>query len=122
MVLAYIEKLSMHNSQKLIDSYLFKWKCMELPKMQLHWQPKKQESESLFDDIILKEDWRLPTIEELLRVKETGFKGFYFSSTLKNENTVYGVFFGKGKEKVEIEKNKVCKVRLCKDKKASVPV
>jgi hypothetical protein len=95
---------------------------MELPKMQLHWQPKKQEIESLFDDINLKEDWRLPTIEELLRVKETGFKGFYFSSTLKNENTIYGVFFGKGKEKVEIEKNKVCKIRLCKDKKASVPV
>jgi len=115
MVLVYIQKLSMHNSQKLIESYLFKWKCMELPKMQLQWQTKKQESDSLFDSIFIKDDWRLPTIEELLRVKETGFKGIYFSSTKKNENIIYGVFFGKGKEKVEIKKESIAKARLCKD-------
>lgn len=115
MVLAYIEKLLMHNSQKLIDSYLFKWKCMELPKMQLQWQSKKQEKEVCYQAIKIDIDWRLPTVEELLKAKGT-FKGFYFSSEIKNENIVYGVFFGKGREKVEIEKNKICKIRLCKNK------
>jgi hypothetical protein len=89
---------------------------MELPKMQLQWQTKKQESESLFDSIFIKDDWRLPTIEELLRVKETGFKGIYFSSTKKNENIIYGVFFGKGKEKIELLKKDTHKSILCRDK------
>jgi len=84
--------------------------------MQLQWQTKKQESESLFDSIFIKDDWRLPTIEELLRVKETGFKGIYFSSTKKNENIIYGVFFGKGKEKIELLKKDTHKSILCRDK------
>ena len=104
------------NSQKLIESYLFKWKCMELPKMQLQWQTKKQEKESIYDEIFFENGWRLPTIEELLMVKKNNLNGNYFTSTRKDENIIYGVFFGKGKEKIELLKKDTHKSILCRDK------
>ena len=109
----------MHNSKKLIDSYLFKWKCLELPKMELQWQSKKDEKESSFNDLDFKDDWRLPTVDELLKNKNK-MQGIYLSSEMIDEENIYGVFIGKGREKIILKKNEIYKVRLCRNKKVSV--
>lgn len=101
------------NDEKLIDSYLFKWKCMELPRMALQWQTKKEETESDYHSLVIPPSWRLPTVDELLKNKNK-MTGYYFSSEVIDEHTVYGVLIGKGRERVILKKTDSHKIKLCK--------
>ena len=88
--------------------------------MELQWQSKKDEIECDYHGVMIPPDWRLPTVDELLKNKNK-MQGTYFSSEVIDDEHVYGILIGKGREKVILKKIEKHKIRLCKPKNFSVP-
>lgn len=87
--------------------------------MALQWQSKKDEVECDYHSTMIPLNWRLPTVDELLKNKNK-MQGTYFSSEVIDDEYVYGVLISKGREKVILRKNEKHKIRLCKPKNFSV--
>lgn len=83
--------------------------------MALQWQTKKEEIATDYHSLVIPPSWRLPTVDELLKNKNK-MTGYYFSSEVLDEHTVYGVLIGKGRERVILKKTDSHKIRLCKEK------
>ena len=84
--------------------------------MALQWQSKQDEIECDYHSLVIPSNWRLPMVDELLKNKNK-MSGYYFSSEVIDDEHVYGVLIGKGREKVILKKNEKHKIRLCKPKR-----